>query len=71
MDIALNGAPGPFNGARVQIWDCNQNANQNFIWCSDGHIVSSINRNFCLDVPGGSPWNPADLRMWDCLNGDA
>merc|ERR1719392_552907 len=39
------------NGAQVQIWNCNGKANQNFMWCADGRIVSAINDDMCLDIP--------------------
>merc|ERR1712072_887073 len=66
IDIALNGASGPFNGAALQIWGCNGGLNQNFIWCSDGRIVSALNKKFCIDVPGGNPHSSTNLWMWTC-----
>jgi len=53
-------------GAKVQIWGCNGQENQKFIWCSDGRIVSAINDNMCLDVPGGDPSKASDLQIWHC-----
>jgi len=70
IDIALNGAQGPFNGARVQIWDCTGGRNQDFIWCSNGNIVSAMNKNMCLDVPGGNPYVSANMQMWECNGSD-
>jgi hypothetical protein len=66
MDIALDGRSGPFNGARVQVWDCTGGRNQDFIWCSNGHIVSAMNKNMCLDVPGGNPYVSSNMEMWEC-----
>jgi len=66
MDIALNGAPSPFNGARVQVWHCTGGRNQEFIWCSDGSIVSAMDTNMCLDVPGGNPFSVKNMQMWTC-----
>merc|ERR1711939_1049157 len=45
--------------------------NQQFIWCSDGRIVSAMprlsdNREMCLDVPGGDPSKASDLELWEC-----
>jgi len=57
-------------GASVQIWNCNGNENQQFIWCSDGRIVSRINDNMCLDVPGGDPSQSANLQIWPCNRAD-
>jgi len=55
-----------YNGAPVQMWDCNHHTNQNFIWCQDGRIVSAMNDKMCLDVPGGDPKKATFLQMWDC-----
>merc|ERR1719454_292096 len=67
MDIALNGAAGPWNGAKIQVWDCNGGPNQQFIWCTDGRIVSAMNKQYCLDIPGGNPFAEADnMQMWQC-----
>lgn len=57
------------NGAGVQIWGCNGQQNQKFIWCSDGRIVSAINDQMCLDVPGGDPSKAWNLQMWQCNGG--
>merc|ERR1712025_441925 len=54
------------DGAQLQIWDCNGHENQNFMWCSDGRIVSAVNDNMCLDVPGGDPTKPHNLQLWGC-----
>jgi hypothetical protein len=59
-----------FNGARIQIWGCNGQDQQNWKWCSDGRIVSAMNDKKCLDIPGGDPSKPGALQMWDC-NGQA
>jgi len=55
-----------FNGAAVQIWDCNGGQQQSFKWCSDGRIVSELDENMCLDAPGGDPYKPAEMQMWEC-----
>lgn len=57
------------DGAPLQIWDCNGQSNQNFIWCSDGRIVSAVNDNMCLDVPGEDPYKTKDLQLWQCNSG--
>jgi len=66
IDIALNGASGPFNGAKVQIWACLGGRNQDFIWCGNGNIVSAMNKNMCLDVPGGHIYSSENMQMWEC-----
>jgi len=55
-----------YNGAPVQIWTCNGYAQQNFKWCADGRIVSTINEKMCLDVAGGDPSKAGNLQMWEC-----
>jgi len=57
-------------GASVQVWNCNGNDNQKFIWCSDGRIVSRMNDNMCLDIPGGDPTKSANLQIWPCNRAD-
>jgi hypothetical protein len=67
MCIDINLPKGElFNGATVQIWKCNGQGNQDFKWCSDGRIVSSMDETMCLDVPGGDPSKPYNLQMWKC-----
>merc|ERR1712072_1437922 len=59
-DIALNGASGPFNGARVQMWECNgsggqiwgYNANKMAIYNSKTGLFNS--KGMCLDTASGS-----------------
>jgi hypothetical protein len=55
-----------YNGAVLQIWNCNGHPNQNFRWCGDGRIVSDMDTNFCVDVPGGDPSGTGPLQMWSC-----
>jgi hypothetical protein len=57
------------DGAQLQIWDCNGQTNQNFMWCKDGRIVTTVNDNMCLDVPGGDPSKPNNLQLWQCNGG--
>jgi len=54
-----------YNGAQVQIWDCNGLKQQSWMWCADNRIVSGLNDNFCLDVPGDSS-KATYLQMWEC-----
>jgi hypothetical protein len=67
LDIAGGKA---VQGASVQVWNCNGQDNQKFIWCSDGRIVSRIDDNMCLDVPGGDPSKAEDLQIWPCNRAD-
>lgn len=57
------------NGAVVQIWNCNGQPQQNFMWCSDGRIVSAVNNKMCVDVPGGDPNKAGNLQLWECNSG--
>merc|ERR1712154_108335 len=50
----------------VQVWGCSGARSQQFIWCSDGRIVSALNDQLCLDVPGGDPSKVSSLQMWPC-----
>lgn len=56
-------------GAKLQIWPCNNNDNQNFEWCQDGRIVSVLeDKKYCLDIPLGKA--DQQLQMWDCNGSD-
>jgi hypothetical protein len=59
-----------YNGATLEIWNCNGQAQQNFVWCSDERIVSDKDHSYCIDVPGGDPSKATALQMWSC-NGQA
>lgn len=67
MDI-VGGSPA--KGAQMQIWGCNGQDHQKFIWCSDNRIVSATDHEMCLDVPGGDPRQIANLQMWKCNGQD-
>lgn len=56
-----------YNGAPVQIWNCNGQKQQEFMWCADNRIMSAQNDNFCLDIPSaGQGIQPTYLQMWEC-----
>ncbi|WP_061293264.1 extracellular catalytic domain type 1 short-chain-length polyhydroxyalkanoate depolymerase [Herbidospora cretacea] len=52
------------NGAIVQIWDCNGQANQR--WTSTAANELRIYGGKCLDVSGNSTANGAAVSIWDC-----
>lgn len=74
LDIGLSQAGQVYNGAPVQLWDCNGMTQQNWKWCNDGRIVSAANENMCLDIPGGlgpgGKFPTTDMQMWTCNGGD-
>ncbi|MEV6157404.1 RICIN domain-containing protein [Nonomuraea sp. NPDC052129] len=55
----------PKNGVQVQLWKCNQNANQLWVMLKDGTIRNSLNGK-CLDVRGYGPKNKTPVQMWKC-----
>lgn len=55
------------NGAKVQIWPCNETPGQ--VWSYDenkGEIRSGIRPGFCLEAPGANSSKGVQLGMWDC-----
>merc|ERR1711862_442374 len=55
-----------FDGAKLQIWNCNGLATQSFTWCTDHRIVSDANADMCLEVQGGDLSKPGSLQMSRC-----
>jgi Ricin-type beta-trefoil lectin domain-like/Metallo-peptidase family M12B Reprolysin-like len=59
------------NGANIQQWGCNNQANQKWQFNSKGggwyEIKSALGR--CMDVAGPSTANGANIHTWDCSNG--
>ncbi|MER5642957.1 lectin [Streptosporangium sp. NPDC002524] len=52
------------NGAQVQIWDCNGQANQR--WTTTGAGELRVYGNKCLDVANQGTANGALVQIWDC-----
>ncbi|MEV7805592.1 ricin-type beta-trefoil lectin domain protein [Microbispora sp. NPDC088329] len=52
------------NGAQVQIWDCNGQANQQ--WTSTGSGELRVYGNKCLDVNGAGTADGTGVIIWDC-----
>ncbi|WP_250214303.1 lectin [Acrocarpospora catenulata] len=52
------------NGAQLQIWDCNGQANQQ--WTSTGSSELRVYGNKCLDVNGGGTADGTAVIIWDC-----
>ncbi len=52
------------NGAIVQIWDCNGQANQR--WTSTAASELRVYGGKCLDVSGNGTANGTGVSIWDC-----
>jgi RHS repeat-associated protein len=54
---------GTANGTKVQVWDCNGSAPQNWTVYPDGTV-----RNYgkCLDLSGYGTTNGTLVQLWDC-----
>jgi glycosyl hydrolase family 59/ricin-type beta-trefoil lectin protein/glycosyl hydrolase family 59 (putative galactocerebrosidase) len=54
------------NGTKIQLWDCNSGANQQWTIAPDGTI-----RVFgkCMDITGAATGNGALVELWDCNGG--
>ena len=57
------------NGNKIQIWDCNGAAAQNWTAEADGTV--RIGGTHCLDVTNGGTANGTKIQLWSCLSGDA
>ena len=64
VDADLNTING--NGTKVQLWDCNNQAQQNWRSYTDGTIRSSKNGK-CLDADLNTiNGNGTKVQLWDC-----
>jgi endo-1,4-beta-xylanase len=55
-------------GTRVQIWDCNGGANQQ--WTINGNAtVVNTQSGLCLDVNGAGTANGTAVIVWSCHGG--
>ncbi|WP_327589746.1 ricin-type beta-trefoil lectin domain protein [Nonomuraea sp. NBC_00507] len=61
--LDVNGA-SQANGAQVQIWDCNGQANQQ--WTSTSSDELRVYGTKCLDVYGGGTADGTSVIIWDC-----
>ena len=55
------------NGAKIQLWGCNEMPGQK--WSYDelkGEVRSGIRPGFCVEAPGGNSAKGTRLGMWDC-----
>ncbi|MEU0572193.1 RICIN domain-containing protein [Nonomuraea sp. NPDC005983] len=53
------------NGATVQLWKCNHNANQLWTMNADGSVRSALNGK-CLDIRDFNGKNRAAVQLWKC-----
>lgn len=55
------------NGAKVQLWSCNETPGQVSSYDEvKGEVRSGIRPGFCLEAPGGKASKGMQLGMWDC-----
>jgi streptogrisin D len=55
------------NGTRIQLWDCNNTMQQNFVFTNDGSIRSATNQAYCLDADLGTiANNGTTVQLWQC-----
>jgi non-reducing end alpha-L-arabinofuranosidase len=52
------------NGAQVQLWDCNAQANQSWTYTSSKQLM--VYGNKCLDASGRGTTNGTSAIIWDC-----
>jgi hypothetical protein len=55
------------NGTKVQLWDCNGSAAQQWQWTS-GNAALQISGK-CMDVNGEATANGTLVQLWDCTGG--
>ncbi|MGW4637074.1 ricin-type beta-trefoil lectin domain protein [Sphaerisporangium sp. NPDC004334] len=55
------------NGTLLAIWDCNNGANQQWTYRSNGAL--QVYGNKCLDVPNHSATAGTQVEIWDCNGG--
>ncbi|MEV0570721.1 glycosyl hydrolase [Dactylosporangium sp. NPDC050588] len=65
LDVTGNAST---NGTQVQIWDCNGQQNQGWVFTAAGEL-RTFNERKCLDVPGGAGTAGTILAIWDCNGG--
>ena len=56
------------NGAQVQIWDCNGQANQQWNVNANG-TITGVQSGLCLDVSGAATANGSKILLWTCHGG--
>ncbi|GAA2666485.1 ricin-type beta-trefoil lectin domain protein [Actinoplanes palleronii] len=61
LDVA---AGGTANGTKIQLYDCNGTAAQQWNVADDG-TIRALGK--CLDVSGGVNANGTKVQLWDCL----
>ncbi len=54
------------NGTKIQLWDCNGGANQQWTVASDGTLQVY---GKCMDITGANYANGTGIELWDCNGG--
>lgn len=68
LDADTNGRG---NGAKVQVWDCNQTTQQLWYVHSDRTVESVRNPGMCLDADSDAQGaNGAKIQLWKCNGSD-
>jgi hypothetical protein len=57
------------DGNKIQIWNCNGDAAQQWTAYSDGTV--RVQGSHCLDVANGGTADGTKIQLWSCINGDA
>jgi alpha-galactosidase len=63
---AYNNQTAP--GTKVEIWDCNGQANQQWSVNADG-TISGVQSGLCLDVTSNGTANNSPVELWTCNGG--
>ena len=65
MDVVSSGTA---NGTKIQLFDCNGTAAQQWSWTSSGLSLVNPQSGRCLDDPSSSTVDGTQLQLWDCNN---
>ncbi|MFE9422934.1 ricin-type beta-trefoil lectin domain protein [Kitasatospora sp. NPDC006697] len=59
---------GTANGTKLEVWDCNGGANQQWTVGAHGILVNPVSGR-CVDNPYGANVSGTQLQLWDCNGG--
>jgi len=62
---------GTGNGTKIQLYDCNGSAAQQFVYSAEGQLRPKHYNPSCVDIKGGSAGNNKQVHLWDCDGGDS
>jgi surface antigen len=55
--------------SKLEFWDCNGTAAQDWIWSSDQTIRPAANTQLCIDVNQGDYSDGSKIQLWTCNGG--